>query len=139
MGRGLSPLQQQILLAARRGRATRDRATFGPPEAPDALLAELLHEVLVWPLHLASQWHWRTGTPELRRGGQNFRRAQIGLARYNAGRAAVSRALARLERRGLLTRRWGMFSNWAGVRLTPAGLRVADRLSVTKVVPSPPS
>jgi hypothetical protein len=58
--------------------------------------------------------------------GKKFEMADIGRERYNAAQAAVSRAMARLEQRGLVTRVCGGYSHWAGINLTPAGVAVVQ-------------
>lgn len=49
--------------------------------------------------------------------------------RTNATRAAISRAMVRLSKRGLLTLTCGAISNWAGGDLTETGEIVATEAS----------
>ncbi len=61
--------------------------------------------------------------------GQFFDRQRIGVTRYNAAVASVSRSFARLEERHLV---WRLYAGheWMGIDLTPAGLAIAKELSV---------
>lgn len=65
--------------------------------------------------------------------GQFFDRQRIGLERYNAAVASVSRSFIRLEQRKLVWRIYGG-RDWMGIDLTPAGLAVAQELSVNTVM-----
>jgi len=60
--------------------------------------------------------------------GKFFDRRSIGPARYGAASASASKALARLEVRGLASRVYGGRS-WMGVDLTPAGLAEARAIT----------
>ncbi len=73
----------------------------------------------------------RYGETDRRRvpGSQRFSRRQIGAARYDAAQASVSRAVRRLEDRGLVVRLCGAVSHWSGLSLSPAGLAVAVGLA----------
>ena len=105
MGRGLSALQRTALRMALDG--SREEA----PRCAHTTNAEVIKACYGFPR--------RPGRPD---GIPRFSRAGIGEQRYNAAVAAVSRALARLESRGLVER-------WRGcVTLTDAGVRVAAEL-----------
>jgi hypothetical protein len=51
--------------------------------------------------------------------------------RYQAVSASISRAIVRLERRGLVTVHVAAWSRWTGFKLTDAGAAIAKTLSVT--------
>lgn len=61
-------------------------------------------------------------------GNQWFERSVIGTERYAAAQASLSRAVRRLEARGLVTSHQGSDSRWAGVRLTGDGMTLAADL-----------
>jgi DNA-binding HxlR family transcriptional regulator len=110
MGRGLSELQRSILRLAFQGD---DSCVYG-------------HEIL--KAHYG--WYQSNGWADKRRGGaKRFSREFIGITEWNAHRAAVARALRRLEDRGLVTRICGAYSNWSGAELTEQGKQVASALN----------
>lgn len=55
-------------------------------------------------------------------GSWHFSRAWIGPAEYDAAQASLSRAVRRLETRGLVTVYTGAISRWTGLSLTTEGL-----------------
>jgi len=120
MSRGLSTLQKTILRMAYVNYAVGLRA------ADNRDVDVYFHEVL------AAFWGWQPASP-LRdhtgqfRPGQHFSRDAIGAERYNAAHASLSRAVVRLERRGLVTAHRG-YVKWRGIRLTPAGFDAAKDL-----------
>jgi hypothetical protein len=59
-------------------------------------------------------------------GGKLFDVEEIGRERYNAACAAISRAMVRLEARGLVKRIYGRISHWSGCDLTPEGVKAAE-------------
>jgi hypothetical protein len=63
-------------------------------------------------------------------GGKKFRPDQLGRETYHKTMVSLSRAVARLQRRGLVTWLVGTHSKWSGVEITPEGKRLADILSV---------
>ena len=76
------------------------------------------------------------GRPDhLQSGGkvQVFKMASIGELRYRSAAAAVSRALKRLEDRGLVTR-WRDGSKGAFAELTDEGLRVGKELMLNTLI-----
>lgn len=60
-------------------------------------------------------------------GRKRFDPDSIGRPRYNAACAAISRAVLRLARRGLVTPVFGEVSHWAGMDLTSSGEVLAER------------
>jgi hypothetical protein len=62
-----------------------------------------------------------------RPGSHRFDREAIGRARYDAAQASLSRAVRRLEARGLVERYEGAVSRWAGVRLADGALEAAGK------------
>lgn len=67
--------------------------------------------------------------PEYARYGKEgrfyFSQAAIGRGRYNSARASLSRALLRLEQRGLGVQHRGIVK-WSGFTLSEAGVRVVE-------------
>jgi hypothetical protein len=59
----------------------------------------------------------------------NFDRQAIGPRCYNRAQAAVSRAIRRLESRGLVKYVTGKWGCWAGRSLSPAGLSFAETVN----------
>ncbi len=127
MGRGLSELQQNILRMA--------LATYQQPKPKDWTSTVDVYEVeilvLCYGFHpvKTSAWVEPTGRWPLRGWRGHLAQPQVfsaeieGKERYNVARAAVARAIRRLEARGLITQ------NGRGVRLTYEGVRVAEELS----------
>ena len=120
MGRGLSELQQTILLLGLRGREGKAQAVEDQPAADvhyDDILAE--------------HWLWKPTPPPARdrrlSKGRRFDPYEIG-APYNHAHAALSRAVTRLVGRGLATRVPRSASHGVGVALTDAGVAAAYRL-----------
>lgn len=60
----------------------------------------------------------------------NFNTRKIGKKKYASACASVSRAFKRLEERGLAQRIQPKNYNWSGIKLTQAGLELAQQLSV---------
>jgi hypothetical protein len=132
VGRGLSTLQKTILRTAYRGysrRQGKNRQT-----GADAYYAEILHEHYGWqPVlgPLRSKGDAAAAAEEdgcSFHHGPHFDREQIGHKPYKAAQAALSRAVLRLVRRGLVDARQGARSRWSGVNLTEAGVKEARRL-----------
>jgi hypothetical protein len=134
MGRGLSELQATILVLAYRNHqarmermATLEEGSYeylvlteGVPSV-DLYYPELLREH--FGFEVRSHW-W---SPELGgrpTGGQNFPMQKIGERRYRSAQSSLSRAVARLEARGLVERRRG---HTAGLNLTERGVEEAER------------
>ena len=119
MGRGLSPLQTTILMLALAGREKhQDPSSFGA----DVYYSDIMVVFYGW----TKQDTWHTGP-----GSQKFSRQTIGGKRYAAAQAAVSRAVQRLNDRGLVQAVQGL--NWSGANLTDAGIRATTKLSVNRV------
>jgi hypothetical protein len=138
MARGLSQLQRQILALAYRNRCERlERAATLDPESHqyrvltrgvgsvDLYHAEALRDIFGWPVRSFS-WRWDGGRPTW---GQNFSKRRIGERRYRSGQASLSRAVRRLEERGLVERHGvrGMMENLSGLTLTQRGVEEASQ------------
>jgi hypothetical protein len=67
-------------------------------------------------------------------GSNHFDREEIGRSRYDTAHASLSRAVRRLEARGLATRYTGAGSRWSGLRLTDAGFEAAPVLEHRQMV-----
>jgi hypothetical protein len=142
MGRGPSQLQKVCLQMA-----LVNVGAEGPNRGDvDLYLYEVLHEVYGFPIRferLAAFWKlspWAAPSGYVPRSwlahGHLFDKARIGRKRYDAARIAVVRAFMRLERRGLVKRVIEYVGDeddgrTRGLRLTPAGMKVAMGLSVT--------
>jgi hypothetical protein len=152
----LSKLQKQILALALANRIAegRDQPYVHVPSFIDGLLQrdnphhqqptshggcdlarnQILHEVYNFPTALEGELAtdgWDMGSLRRRDGsriltGKMFDVEEIGRERYDAAQAAVSRAIVRLEQRGLVERIFGAYSHWAGVNLTDAGVELAQ-------------
>lgn len=111
MGRGLSPLQQQILVAA-----------WEKEQGPWAAYPLFTHELCVrlwhWPV---TQWHY-VGKFEIE-NGLYFSRQVIGESRYNSVMVSLCRSTQRLHRRGLIT-----YHRLGGVGLPEQGRQTAGQL-----------
>jgi hypothetical protein len=134
MGRGLSELQGAILALAygnRRARverlATLEVGSFehrvlneGVPSV-DLYYPEVLREH--FGFEVRSHW-WSPERGERPTSGQHFPMQRIGERRYRSARSSLSRAVVRLEARGLIERRRGYP---AGLDLTERGVVDAKR------------
>jgi hypothetical protein len=79
--------------------------------------------------HVVVAWYYGASEPlHSKPGSHRFDREQIGRDRYGAAHASVSRAVRRLEARGLVERYAGTVIRWAGLRLTDAGFEAAPVL-----------
>jgi hypothetical protein len=131
MGRGLSDLQQAAMRIASRNREAEGR-TLDTPGGADAFYHEILAEhygfeptgPLRYPAHYGEHAGQRIA------GGQKFSRQAIGARRYDAAKVALSRAVGRLEHRGLVQVRQAASSHWSGISLTEAGVLLAKQLTV---------
>lgn len=133
MGKGLSPLQRDILTIALKNRD--EQVANKWVRTTDAYYAEVLHLHFGWPFNKV---HWllasksdaeilncvRNESPS----AQFFSKEQIGAAKYNADMAALSRSMVRLEKRGLVKCMTGANSRWSGAILTDAGVIAARKL-----------
>jgi hypothetical protein len=127
MGRGLSPLQQAILTIAYRNRQAEDR-TRSTNDGADCYYHEVLAAYYGFDLAVDRQWYQHYGRRHAP-GAQFFSRAAIGSGRYGAAKAALYRAVRRLEDRGLVEVWQGAVSHWTGVCLTDQGVATARKLS----------
>ena len=125
MARGLSSLQRQILGLA----WTREQA-HGTRGAISLLFPQEIYvRIYHWPItHPAAAFPWDREQGLALQQSVHFQPSVIGIRRYHATMVTVSRALGRLQRRGLLRRRQ---VKWAvGWCLTDAGRLVAQQLLV---------
>jgi hypothetical protein len=112
MGRGLSDIQKTILSLAASNRGMAGRKV-------DLYQAEIFQELCGWnPIRVLSERHYT---------GQHFSKVEVGERQYNGARATVSRAIRRLEERGLVIRVSGACSKWSGINLTAEGVKIASR------------
>jgi len=110
MGRGLSELQQSIIVMAYENRDP--SINLG---GRHVYRESILRECFGWEPR--------------ERGWSPFSRKDIGAERYNRGMASLSRALRRLEERGLVEFTHSMLaSGWSGVLLTEEGEAEAQRI-----------
>jgi len=138
MGRGLSDLQKDILrICLRNGKnkaegehrreAEKELAKLGIPAAvlpSEPLAVECYYrEVLVEHFGFPT----RCRNLRLHPGDQVFDVRRIGRERYGAAQASLSRAVGRLEARGLVTVYTGARSHWTGCSLTEEGRKVAEK------------
>lgn len=117
MGRGLSLLQRTVLRVA-----AENRANGAQPSTYDFADAEVLMEHYRWPAERLCMPMNRAQV-HAKPYGQLFHNRDIGANQHNSGKAALSRALRRLERRGLIQRASAFW------KLTVAGVAAADKLA----------
>jgi hypothetical protein len=119
MGRGLSPLQQHILVLA-----------WEKEQAHEADAPLYKHEIFLrrtdWPLTVGGRVRVDTGGCAHERG-LYFARNQIDARAYRAANVALCRSISRLHARGLVTWVW---SDGGGMRLTEQGRLTAQQLTV---------
>jgi hypothetical protein len=118
MGRGLSDLQQQILLLALEGRNAPGRAE----DMENGRGADVTHRTILERVYGFEAARGSTI------GSHAFSKRAIGAKRYAAAQAAISRAIRRLEERKLVIPMCGN-SRWSGCNLTPWGLKLAPQLT----------
>jgi len=137
MGRGLSELQKSILRLAYHNRLERleriakktDPGSHEPlvltrgVGPPDLYYAEVLREHFGWEVR--SLW-WRPERGQRPSRGQNFEMKEIGERRYHSVQSSLSRAVVRLEERGLVER---LEHYLAALDLTQRGLEEAEKLN----------
>ena len=115
MGRGLSELQKEVLRIGLHNREAR-----GPGNV-DVMRSEALQQVFGWELlYPWTRLRRDDGRPS---HGQHFSKQRIGVAHYQSAQASVTRALRRLERRGLVIR--CAHSRYVDVDLTESGIKRA--------------
>jgi hypothetical protein len=133
MGRGLSDLQGTILVLAYRKRQARMEriATLEADSFEYRVLNEGVPSVdLYYPEVLREHFgfevrsHWWAPERERPTYGQNFSMQGIGERRYRSAQSSLSRAVARLEARGLVER---CRRDLAGLNLTERGVEEAKR------------
>jgi hypothetical protein len=132
MGRGLSDLQTSILRLA--VELLEFRTEDWKDDVPDVLYAEVMmrhygFEPEQMPagcdgMHLRHWSGWRAH-------GTQFSRESIGAKRYDAAKAAVSRAVRRLEWRGLVFT-YSEAKHVRDIYLTPEGWKLANGLPRVK-------
>lgn len=133
MGRGLSDLQKRMLVMALENHQPERTSSA------DLLHKEVLAEVYRLPVY---KWSSEQNTPDREYIRKNLA-SQIFLTdglhpefkrRYNAACAAISRAAARLQERGLVECTSG-YARWAGINLTTEGAQLARQLTVKTMPP----
>jgi hypothetical protein len=133
MPRGLSPLQKWILVRAADNHALGRKGRWNGKEydLPDIGNPEVIHDYFKVPFRDPGTYYcYITGCRlknlpiSLDRGGQKF----TANATSDAARSAASRAITRLERRGLLKSRRFIFR---GTYITDEGVRLAAQLRQT--------
>ena len=120
MGRGLSEIQKDILRLAVVNRDDPERKA-----STDLYYGQVYVDVFGWKV----KHKYRRPLSE-HPGGQNFDLDEIGRKHYDVVLASVSRAVRRLEERGLVVRMVGSTCHWAGLNLTDQGYILARELSV---------
>jgi hypothetical protein len=120
MGRGLSSLQRYIVAKA----ATVERLYY----------FEILQDYYGWRNHGRPERRYNPITQKFTHeqyyppGTQKFWPDEIGREQYHKILVTLSRTIARLQQRGLVTWLSGGRSHWSGVEITPEGRRVAAAL-----------
>lgn len=123
VSRGLSELQKFILARALANCEVEGRVSSPPGYNADLYEHEVLAEFFGLPVANQAVWRWptyQTRLASLGKGQGVIDRRAVGAARYNSARASLSRAVARLKARGLVTTRPFMYAR-VGVDLTAAG------------------
>jgi hypothetical protein len=95
MGRGLSQLQKKILLMAYENRTQKARH-----QGVDLRYPDVLREWWGWE---PVGWRWEKGE-RCDASSRHFSKQQIGERQYRSAEASLSRAVRRLEERGLVYR-----------------------------------
>ena len=130
MGRGLSRLQTCILRVAYENRVAEKRNPAS--RGADVYSPEILVEYFGWrPRRGAARVKGEARRREVRRHPARNWFAQAGIEprAYGDAHTSLSRAMLRLEQRGLIKRRRGALAGWRGGQLTPEGLAAAAALS----------
>jgi hypothetical protein len=126
MGRGLSELQQQLLVLAWQQRQQPPGSDYyRRARQADLYTHEALAAIWQWP-HLPLR-RWQNAL-----GGVHFRQTEIGEGPYRAARVTLHRACQRLQRRGLVTMPRLPLGHSSGIVLTEAGAALAAQLSANK-------
>jgi hypothetical protein len=119
----LSKLQKRILAIAFKNKQREGRA-FNSDSGADVFYAEIMSEVFHFRPQKPCPLTLRKLTPS-----PIFSPTEIGRSRYSSAQVAISRAVLRLQIRGLVESKRFKHSNWAGCNLTPAGLEIARALT----------
>ncbi len=121
MGRGLSELQKTMLRLAFRNRVSENRTAES--RGSDLYYYEVLAAYWGWdlPEHVQGRDHRHPGE-------HKFSKAAIGTKAYGTAHAALSRAVIRLQQRGLVDAISGKYSHWSGLNLTTDGITAALEL-----------
>jgi hypothetical protein len=119
----LSKLQKWILSLARENKQ-REGREFNSSSGADVFYAEVMSKYFDFP----TQKSYSLTLRQLP-AGPVFSPEAIGRGRYNSAQVAISRAVLRLQIRGLVEGKRFRHSTWAGCNLTPAGLEVARALA----------
>ena len=114
MGRGLSYLQRSIIKSAMMHRTQEAEQKFSEI---DVSFPVLLIELFDWPGDVDRLMKSPTG--------QKFTRQDVGEQKYNSNTASLSRAITRLEQRGLVKVWVGATYKWTGIWLTASGVTEA--------------
>jgi hypothetical protein len=109
------PMHQRMMLLLH-GRE--DNEPYSYRDYPDADNAQVMRALYDWPLRRS----W---------GSSGFRRSVIGEQEYNRRTAAYYRSVKRLKRRGLLE------DHRRGLLITDEGIKMAQKLSVSRVRRAP--
>jgi protein-disulfide isomerase-like protein with CxxC motif len=118
MGRGLSPLQKRILELAYKNRMDYNDGKI--KHSPGVDFTDLNYKDVMTDYYGFKQngAHY----------GQVFSMAEIGEKRYRAANVAISRAVTRLGKRGLVIPMCGACARWSGCNLTDEGLELAKTI-----------
>ena len=114
MARGLSDLQKRILKLAYENRMRGQKTG-----SCDVCTTQVLLEIYDWPL-IENCFSV---------AAHNFDSNEVGQREYDQAMVIVSRAVQRLEARGLVTR-FKSCHAWSGISLTPAGIQASEKLLV---------
>jgi hypothetical protein len=118
MGARLSGLQSTILRLAWEGRQLPSK---GSEDLVDVYTSEIFAVAYLHEDCSAEERRRRFGA-----GGQRFSMRAIGEKKYRSAKAAISRAIGRLEQRGLVRVYEGAASRWTGVALTEVAMGVVN-------------
>lgn len=136
MGRGLSELQRTILRLAVDNRGRHREAVLGLRESLGAAVSvETCGADVYYAEVLAYYWGWEGTVPWRENRRRRFSKAQIGPMAYSSALASLSRAMLRLQKRGLVVGKQGRGSRWSGADLTDAGAELAAALLLQEVAP----
>lgn len=118
----MSELQRTILRLALAGKQLPDRN-------PERGGADVYYGQV-----LADYFGFEPVVKDLRYSGHKFDRKAIGVKRYAAAQAALSRAMVRLERRGLVRLFSGAIARWSGANITDEGIEAVNKVPACNFV-----